>query len=133
MSVIRVEAQVSAEQLLRAVEQMPPQELETFVAEVLKLRAHRETPNLTTFESDLLLKINQGISDEMQGRFNELVTKRQGVTLTEPELTELIQLTEQIELLDAERIEHLGELGQLRGRSLSEIMQDLGIQPPACA
>jgi hypothetical protein len=138
MTVIRVEAQVSADQILKAVEQMSSQELETFVTEVLKLRAQREIPSLSVSESELLVKVNQGISDDMQGRFNELVAKRQRLTLSDEELSdeelaELIQLTDEIEQLDAERIRHLGELGRLRGRSLSEIMQDLSICPPDCA
>jgi hypothetical protein len=148
MTVIRVEAQVSADQILKAVEQMSSQDLETFVTEVLKLRAQREAPSLSVSESELLVKINQGIADEIQGRFNELVAKRQrlalldaepsdaelsGAELSDAELAELIQLTDEIECLDAERIRDLGELGRLRGRSLSEIMQDLSICPPACA
>lgn len=133
MTVIRVEAQVSADQILRAVEQMSSQDLETFVTEVLKLRAQREIPSLSVSESELLVKINQGISDEMQGRFSELIDKRQRLALSDEELTELLRLTDEIEHLDAERIRHLGELGQMRGRSLSEIMQDLSICPPACA
>jgi hypothetical protein len=48
------------------------------------------------------------------------------------EQAELIQITDRIEQLDAERIEYLGELALLRQRSLTEIMQDLGIQPPTC-
>jgi hypothetical protein len=129
---IRVEAEVSADQLLKAVEQMSRQELEIFVTEVLKIRAQQEVPHLSSAESELLLKINQGISDEMQERFDELVAKRLTLELSEEELAELIQLTHEIERLDAERIKYLGELGQLRGRSLAEIMQDLEIHAPAC-
>lgn len=43
-----------------------------------------------------------------------------------------MQLSNRIGQLDAERVEHLAALAKLRQRSLSEIMQDLGIQPPAC-
>lgn len=88
MTVIRVEAQVSADQILRAVEQMSSQDLETFVTEVLKLRAQREIPSLSVSESELLVKINQGISDEMQGRFSELIDKRQRLALSDEELRE---------------------------------------------
>jgi hypothetical protein len=49
------------------------------VAEVLKLRAQQEAPNLSALESELLLKINQGISEEMQQRFDQLVAKRQDI------------------------------------------------------
>jgi hypothetical protein len=129
---IRVEAQVTAEALLKAVEQMSQQELEIFVTQVLRLRARREAPSLSAVESELLLKINQGIPHQLQCRFDELVAKRRNLALTQPEQEELIQITEQIEQLDAERIELLGKLAQLRSQSLSETMQELGIQPPAC-
>jgi hypothetical protein len=132
MTDIRVEAQVSADQLLKAVAQMSSQDLEVFTNEVLKLRAQRQVSSLSIAESELLLKINQGISDGMQERFDELVAKRKNQILSEEELAELIQITEEIEQLDADRIQYLGELGRLRGRSLHEIMQDLEIYPPAC-
>lgn len=132
MSMIRVEAQVSAEQLLKAVEQLPPQELEAFAFQVLRLRAQREAPSLSVSESELLLKINQGIPSGLQNRFNELIALRQALTLTEAEYAELIQLGDRIEQLDAERIASLAELAQLRNQSLTEVMQNLGIQPPAC-
>lgn len=129
---MRVEAQVTAEQLLKAVEQMPQQELEAFVTQVLMLRAQREASSLSVAESEVLLKINQGIPGELQCRFNELLTKRQDFTLTDAEQEELIRLTDQIEQLDAERIQLLGKLAQLWNKPLVGVMQDLGIQRPTC-
>lgn len=128
----QVSMQASTEQLLNTISQMPQPELETFIEQVLKLRAQRQAPSLSAPESELLLKINQGIPAELQHRFNELIAKRQALTLTQAEHAELIQLGDHIEQLDAERIEHLAALAKLRQRSLTELMQDLGIQPPAC-
>ncbi len=132
MSVIPVEVQMSSEQLLKAIEQMSEPDLEEFVTQVLLLKARRRNANLSTQESEWLLQINQAIPPERQARFNELVAKRQAFTLTDAEHAELLQLTDQIEQRDAERIEALGKLAQLRGRSLPEIMKDLGIQLPDC-
>lgn len=72
----------------------------------------------------MLLKINQGIPTDLQHRFNELVAKRQSLTLSKAEHTELIQLGDHIEQLNTERIKHLAALAKLRNRSLAEIMQD---------
>lgn len=119
--------QASPEQLLNAIAQMPQPELEAFVEQVLKLRAQRQALSVSSVESELLLKINQGIPADLQHRFNELIAKRQALTLTEAEHAELIQLGDRIEQLDAERIESLAALAKLRQRSLREIMQDLGI------
>lgn len=132
MPVYKVEAQVDTKQLLQAVEQMPQPDFETFVTQVLKLRAQRYSKSLSSSESELILKINQSIPDEMQQQFNELIEKRRSMTLTDAEQEKLIQLTDQIENLDAKRIEHLTQLAQLRQQSLAEVMQDLNIHPPTC-
>lgn len=124
--------QASTAQLLEAVEQLPPQELEEFVLQILKVQAHRQIPSLTEVESGLLLIINQCPSSEFRKRLNHLVLKRQSLEIEESELTQLIEMTEQMELWNVERIQALIKLGQIRGRSLPEMMQDLGINPPNC-
>jgi biotin-(acetyl-CoA carboxylase) ligase len=130
--VISIEVEMSQAQLLRAVEQLSGPELEVFLNQALALRARHENPCLSSQESELMLQISQAILPDMQSRFDELVAKRQELTLTEAEQVELLQLTDRIEQQDAQRVEALGRLGLLRGRSLPEIMQDLGITPPAC-
>jgi hypothetical protein len=127
-----MQSSTDTEALLKAVEQIPQPEFDAFVTQVLKLRAQRQAPSLSMSESELLLKINQGIPDQLQQRFNQLVAKRQALDLTEADYAELVQLTDRIEQLDAERIESLAELARLKNKSLTEMMHDLGIQPPAC-
>jgi hypothetical protein len=133
MTTISIEAQVSTDQLLRAVERLPSQELATFVAQVVALRAQREAPHLSQSETRLLLQINQGFPAQTQRRFDELVAKRQAETITPEELQELIQITDQIEQRDAQRLVALVELTQLRGTSLDALMATLGIAPPEYA
>jgi type IV secretory pathway VirB4 component len=130
--VYKVEAQVDTKQLLQAIEQMPQPDFETFVTQVLKLRAQRQVQSLSLSESELILKIKQSIPDDLQQEFNELIEKRRSMTLTDAEHKKLIQLTDQIEYLDAKRIEYLAQLAQLKQQSLAEVMQDLNIYPPAC-
>jgi hypothetical protein len=125
--------QTSPEQLLEAIAQLSQPDLEALVVQVLKLRAQRQIPHLSPSESELMLKINQSIpSPSVQRRLNQLVTKRQALTITDVEMTELTEMTEQLEQLNAERIAALAELARSRHQSLSQTMQDLGIQPPAC-
>lgn len=131
MATIRVEAQVSTDELLRAVEQIPEQDLETFVAQVLALRAQRAAPHLGVDESALLVRINTTLSQPLQQRYDVLVAKRRADTLTPSEQRELIELTDQIEQQDAERLEALTELAQIRQTSVTQLMQTLGIRPPA--
>lgn len=133
MSIIRVEAQVSSEQLLAGIEQLAAPELDQLVAQVIALRARRQTPVLTRAESELLMKINQGVPIDLQRRYDELKTKRRDVTLMLEEHSELLRLTDQIEKLEAERLECLTELARIRHMSLPLLMKELGIQPPAYA
>jgi hypothetical protein len=133
MTTIAIEAQVSTEQLLHAVERLPSQELATFVTQVVALRAQREAPHLGQQETALLLRINTGIPAETGRRFAELVAKRQAEIITPEELHELVQLTDQIEQHDAERLATLIELAQMRKTTLDALMDALGITPPAHA
>jgi hypothetical protein len=83
MASIPIEANVSTEQLLHAVEQLPPQELASFVERLLALRAERDEADdsippagstealaavqrLTTLFADLAIAdIDQVLSDPM--------------------------------------------------------------------
>ncbi len=133
MTTIPIEVQVSTEQLVQAVEQLPPQELVSFLAQVLALRAQREASHLSSSETVLLLRINHALPAELQHRFGELVAKRQAETITSDELHELIQITDQIEHHDSERLAALDALARLRGVTLGSLMDVLGIQPPPYA
>lgn len=133
MSTLHIEAQVSLDALLRAVEQLSLPELEQFAAQVLTLQARRKAPGLSKEETDLLLLINRGVPPNVQARYDELTARRRAETLTPEEHDDLLCLTDQIEKLDAERMAHLARLARLRGSSLSALMNQLGIEPPAYA
>lgn len=120
--------QVEIDQLLSAALQLPRAELDQFVKKLLSLRRQSEIPQLPMRESELLLKINQGVPAQLQQRFDQLVEKRRDNTLTPSEYQELLALTEQIEQFDVERLQWLIELAQLRGLTLDELMQQLGIK-----
>jgi len=133
MPVIQVEAQVPPAELLKAVEQLSQPELEQFVSQVISLRAKRHAPSLPRRDSELLLKINEGVPPDTQKRYDELIAKRQAETLTPAEYEDLLRLTQQVEKLQVRRVEYLAELARQRGTSLTELMENLGIRPPAYA
>jgi hypothetical protein len=81
-------------------------------------------------ESDLLIKINRGVPVDLQRRYDELIAKRRAETLMPDEYDELLRLTDEIEKLDVERLECLIELARLRKTLLTNLMKELGIQPP---
>jgi hypothetical protein len=133
MPTIQVQTELSFDELLKAVKQLSASDLEQLMSQVIALQAQRKASSLPKAETDLLLKINQGLPADRQQRFNELVAKRQAETLTPEEHQELLQLTDDIEKSDAKRMQYLTELARLRGISLTALMKDLGIQPPAYA
>ena len=76
----------------------------------------------------LLNQINQTMLPAQYVRFQELIQKRDSSIIPEVELQELIGITDEIETRDVKRLEALIELSQIRGVSLDELMQNLGLK-----
>ncbi|MFN8488991.1 MAG: hypothetical protein U0350_15500 [Caldilineaceae bacterium] len=133
MLTIQVQSQVSLDELLHGVEQLSTPDFEHFVEQVLSIQAKRYAPSLPKVEAELLQKINQGAPPAMRERLDELNVKRRTETLIPSEYQELLNLIAQIEQMDAERVQYLGELAKLRGVSIRTLMNQLGIRRPAYA
>jgi len=131
MPTLHIEAQVTDQQLLRAVQELSPEEFQRFVAEVLALRARRQAPRLTATETELLQRINQGLAPDLAERYDQLVTRRREGSLTPDEHEELIRLSDTVEEHDARRATALTELAQVRNVPLGALIEQLGIQAPA--
>ena len=129
MPVVQLNAELSVDQLVNAVTQLPQTEFEEFLHTINRIHPLHEEHRLSPSESELLLKINQGIPPDMQRRYDELIEKRDARTLTSAEYEELLQLTDQVELLDAKRVEYLLELARLRKQPLAMLMNELGLTP----
>ena len=129
MPVIHVNADVSAEQLVRAAAQLPFIEWERFLSRVCALRPPHAERVLSHEESALLMKINQGVPAETQRRYDALLAKRRANSLNPEEYEELLRLTDEIEQFDATRITYLVELARLRDMPLPVLMNELGIAP----
>lgn len=125
-----LQASVSTNAILTAVRQMPIAELERLVDQVIAIRAARVAPHLTADESALLARINQGLPAADRAKLRALVALRDDETISAGEWQELAALTDQLELLHADRLGALVELAQLRGVTLDEVMSQLGIQFP---
>ncbi len=129
MSVVRVETEISFDNLLRAVEQLSLSDLEQLMSQVVALQARRKALCLPKDESRLMLKISQGPPSDIRERLGELVSRCQEGRLTPDEHRELLNLTDLIEKSDAERMGHISELARIRGVSLEALMRELGIFP----
>jgi len=133
MTSVQVTSQIEIEleQLLNGVAQLETTDLEKFIGQVNLILARRKVANLPQPEAELLQQINRGLSAETQHRYNELRTELQAGTITPDEHRELLVLVDIVEQADAERLQHLIELSQLRQVPLHDLMNQLGIHPPS--
>ncbi len=133
MPTVQIKAHLTTQQLLKAVEQMPQEDLDRFVEQVVALRASQRAPRLSQAESKLLRRVNQGLAEQDQRRFAELVARRETEDLTQHENAEFLRLATLSEALNVERMKALAELARIRRSTLRDVMQDLGIKTPADA
>ena len=61
MSALQIKTELAFNELLNVVKQLDTFELEKLTAEVISLQAHRKTASYPKQESELILKINQGL------------------------------------------------------------------------
>ena len=90
-----------------------------------------EPAHLSANESYLLEQINTGLSAAEWQRYHTLIALRQAEQLDEIDREELIALSDRLEAANVNRIEALIKLAQLRQTSLTKLMDELGIYPPA--
>ena len=89
-----------------------------------------KAPSLNKKETELLLKINEGLPEAVQLRYNELLSKLSAESLTPPEHNELLLLVPKVEAKSAERLKYLAQLAKLWNTSVDGVMDRLGIKPP---
>lgn len=130
MPTVQITSEVSTEQLLHSVANLPANDLEAFVTKVLTLRAKLKAPSIPNTEVQLLTQINQGLSAQEQARWTQLEQKRQAETLRPEEHQELLKLNDQMEQLNVVRIQALTKLAFIRQISITTLMQNLGIRTP---
>ena len=81
----------------------------------------------------LLEIIHRSLPYDLQVRWDELIGKRDNHCLTVSEYDDLLQLTDQVEGLNVERIEALSALAQLRGLDFRSMMRTLNLKEPSYA
>ncbi|MEA5554687.1 STAS/SEC14 domain-containing protein [Anabaena cylindrica UHCC 0172] len=128
MSTVKIEIQLSSEVLLQAVQQLNQLDLEQFISQVMILHTQRKSASLLKEEVELFLTINDDISSETHDYYHKLITTVEEERLTNEEYKELLYLSEQIDKLQAHRLEYLADLARLHGISLTELVQNLGFQ-----
>jgi len=123
-------AEITTENLLKAVVNLPKNEFERLIANAKKLR--RTLPeSQANKEIRLIKKVNESVlSDAERMRFDELVEKRRDEIISKNELGELLALTEKSEEINVRQLKYLVEIANIRNKSLREVMKELEIFPP---
>jgi hypothetical protein len=122
--------QMSAEEIMAAVDTLNLRELELVFDHVLAVQAERKGPHLPTEESALLARINRGLPEDLRTRILLLRRKREDGSISEGEYLELTVLTDQVEELHADSMAALVDLAKLRGLTLPVLMDQLDIRFP---
>lgn len=131
MPTIRVRAELSAQELLRAAKKLSPDELDKFVTDVKALEVQRQMSRLSPKEKALLARINEGLPKALRTRYYALVEKRRAETLSKREYRELLRLTDEVEKLQVERVKLMVKLSRLRNTSLERLTEELPIKTPS--
>ena len=126
MSTIQIHSELTVEDLLSVVKQLPPAELREFTQQFSEWQKQNggedEAALVTLIQEHSLLPLTE------QERYEELRRKCESTTLTEHELAEYQSLLQQLETRNVKRIEALSALAQRRGTTLRGIMTELGLK-----
>lgn len=122
LELIRKIADIQSEKLL--------EEVRDFLNQSLQKELKSKPTAFSKEESELILKINEGLPEEMQIRYKELLKKSVDKSLTSEEENELLQIIPKVEEKSVERLKYIAELAQFWKTSIDDVMDRLGIKPP---
>lgn len=122
--------EVTTDNLLSVVAQMPDKEFQRFIENAQKKRFESQTLIWTPAEIKLIKQINECVLPaEKQNRVDSLVQRRVDAKISLDEIEELEVLNEESEELNFKRLELLAKLAKSAKQSLDEVMQRLEIRP----
>lgn len=117
-----------SQSLLGNFAEMPLKELEHFINALNALAIRRRAADSGKRDKILLRNINQTVlSEQDMARYAYLQEKIEVENIADTEYQELLTLVDKEEKIRNKRFEYLLELAQLRNISLSELMNNLGL------
>ena len=129
MPVVKVPPELTVDHLIRAVEQLPSEELAEFARRVIAIQMRRGVLLLMSDEEQALLAAISGrLPTEVQRRLDELREKSHEETLTPVEQAELLAFVQQVEQRDVVLAEALVQLAKKLGTTVSELMYTFGMK-----
>lgn len=129
MVTVEIPTRLTVDDLVKAANQLPNQELNDFVKRIIALQSQRNFSLSSLSEQKLLKAINDPVlSNEERQRLNFLRAKSEAGDLTGAEHAELLQFVQRTERHDLTRLQALVQLAQNRGQTLSTLMQELDLE-----
>lgn len=112
------------QRLQTLVETLPEESLLRAESLLIDLKSAVVNPSIASQEAPLIAIIERRLPPEEQTRLNTLRQRLADETITEAEHQELLAFIDPIEQMDAERVEAMIQLAQLRQVSLNIIIQE---------
>jgi hypothetical protein len=128
MEKIQMHVENTIPSLLGGFSEMPLKDLEHFIRELNALANRKRLLDKGKQDKILLRKINETILTEpLMERYISLQEKMEVDNLSDTEYQELLNLVDKEEKIRNKRFQYLLELSQLRGISLTDLMNNLGL------
>lgn len=116
--------------LLRGLPQLSERELERLAQATAFIRARAKAESLDAAETNLLLKIDQcTIPQTLKAQYARLAETQDRRSLSPSEQAQLADVIDQMELINAERLNYLIQLANLRQITLDALMDQLELHP----
>jgi hypothetical protein len=80
-------------------------------------------------QAELVSRIHREIPPDLKHRYSVLCKKRDSGSLSSDEREELVRLVDQLEHLQAARVEALADLVEIRGIPLEQLLKELDLKP----
>ena len=127
---LTIELPYDLESQLREQAQEKGKALNQYIAGIIREKMNPLKPKATSLsaeETRLFQIINKGFSQEFWLKLHGLNQKRQEESLSEEELSQLIEMTDLLEAENVERMKALIALAHLRQTDLDTLMTQLGL------
>jgi hypothetical protein len=133
MSAVGTKTSPRTEELLRSVEQLSTADFYEFLTKAVRSRAEHQSLHPELSETELVEKAQESLPAPIWQEYHALKAKFNKETLNEEEYPRLLELSDQIEIQNAQRVGYLVALAQRRQMTLDEVMKSVGIPPPGNA
>ncbi len=129
MGSIQIKSEISINDFINSIDQLKESDLDKIIKKLLTLRVKQQITQLPKLETQLVKKITKKLSKTKQVKYERLTQKRLDATLTDKEHSELANIIDSIEKIEADKAQAIFTLSQIRGISPAKLMASLKFTP----